>query len=324
VQWHHRWKKQAYRGQVGERLKKKNAFGEAHPQRPRFTSNHTHYSTTDRDARVAVKPGKLRGLNYLGQLSVDTAHHVITGAQADYADKKDCQCLPSLLAQTIDNLKGQGLKVREVLADAAYSSPEALKALQQNKITGYIPNFGLYKPTREGFRYFPGGNYYKCSQGVKLPFKGIKPSHGGAYQVRQYASSSTDCRRCPVRESCIGKSAFKKIQDTVDKYLYDEMHERMQTPKAHRMKKLRQATAEPVLGTLINFLGMRRVNTRGIKLANKCFLMAATCYNLKRLLKWIGETEPKREKTLFQTFFTLWLFGVQGGRKIQLRAVIIR
>ena len=69
----------------------------------------------------------------------------------------------------------------------------------------------------------------------------------------------------------------------MDKYLFDEKHLRMQTRKARKMKKLRQATVEPVIGTLVNFLGMRRVNTRGIQLANKCLLMEAVCYNLKRL-----------------------------------------
>jgi hypothetical protein len=52
------------------------------------------------------------------------------------------------------------------------------------------------------------------------------------------------------------------------------------------MKKLRQSTVEPVLGTLINFLGMKRVNTRGIKLANKCMLMAAIAYNVKKMMKF--------------------------------------
>jgi hypothetical protein len=41
-----------------------------------------------------------------------------------------------------------------------------------------------------------------------------------------------------------------------------------------------------VLGTLINFLAMKRVNTRGIKLANKCMMMAAIAYNLKKMLKF--------------------------------------
>ena len=51
------------------------------------------------------------------------------------------------------------------------------------------------------------------------------------------------------------------------------------------MKKLRSSTVEPVLGTLVNFLGMRRVNTKGIDLAAKCMIMAAVAYNLKKLLK---------------------------------------
>ena len=64
------------------------------------------------------------------------------------------------------------------------------------------------------------------------------------------------------------------------------MHERLKGPYASKMKKLRQSTVEPVLGTLINFLAMRRVNTRGIKLANKCMLMAAIAYNIKKMMKF--------------------------------------
>jgi hypothetical protein len=64
------------------------------------------------------------------------------------------------------------------------------------------------------------------------------------------------------------------------------MHVKLQTPKAKRMKKLRSSTVEPVLGTLVNYLGMRRVNTRGLEQANKCMLMAAIAYNLKKLLKF--------------------------------------
>jgi transposase len=54
----------------------------------RYTSNKTHYSPTDPDARISVKPGKARKLNYHSQLSVDTAHHVITDIKAYHADGK--------------------------------------------------------------------------------------------------------------------------------------------------------------------------------------------------------------------------------------------
>ena len=64
------------------------------------------------------------------------------------------------------------------------------------------------------------------------------------------------------------------------------MHERLKNPYAKKMKKLRQCTIEPVLGTLINFLAMKRVNTRGINLANKCMMMAATAYKRKKMMKF--------------------------------------
>ena len=54
----------------------------------KYTSNKTHYSPVDPDARISVKPGKARKLNYASQMAVDTEHHVITHIQADYADKK--------------------------------------------------------------------------------------------------------------------------------------------------------------------------------------------------------------------------------------------
>lgn len=59
----------------------------------------------------------------------------------------------------------------------------------------------------------------------------------------------------------------------------------LQSENAKRKKKLRQSTAEPALGTLINFGGMRKVNTRGLAGATKFMIMAAVTYNIKKLLK---------------------------------------
>jgi len=272
VQLHHQWKAKAYRGMP----KRKHS---------KFVSNHTHYSSTDADARVSVKPGKPRQLNYTAQVSVDTAHHVITQIQTDYADKRDAQCLPSLLANTIGNLKQQGLQIEEMYADAGYSSGEALKALEQNNITGYIPNFGQYKPSREGFSYDKDNDRYVCSQGKFLPFKNLITTSLG-YKMKVYRSSARDCGPCPLRGVCIGKSDFKKIDDSIDKPFYDRMHARMEKINRQNIKRVRSSTVEPVLGTLVNYLAMRRVNTRGITQAGKCIIMSAVAYNLKKLMKW--------------------------------------
>lgn len=71
---------------------------------------------------MSYKPGKVTKLNYLGQVSVDTAHHVTTYIQAFHADKGDGQCLPEVLEKAVDNLSQGALAIKEVLADAGYSS----------------------------------------------------------------------------------------------------------------------------------------------------------------------------------------------------------
>jgi hypothetical protein len=287
VEEHHRWKEKAYRGQPGSRAqpKEEKSKEEDDGLRPKFLSNHTHYSTTDKDARIAVKPGKPRQFNYLAQTSVDTAHHVITHIEAYHADKKDSQCLPAIINGLKENLSREGLIVEQIVADTGYSSGQSLKTLEEHNITAYIPNFGQYKHEREGFTYHKEGDHYTCTQNKKLEFKKIKDNNG--YAMKEYRSSRKDCGPCPLRQTCIGKSAFeKRIRETLDKPYYDRMHERLKTSYAKKMKKLRQSTVEPVLGTLINFLAMKRVNTRGIKLANKCMLMAAIAYNLKKAMKF--------------------------------------
>jgi hypothetical protein len=67
-----------------------------------------------------------------------------------------------------------------------------------------------------------------------------------------------------------------------------------QNPKyAKKMVRVRSKTVEPVIGTLVNFINMKRVNTRGNKQANKHVLMASLTYNLKKYLKFI----TKKTKT---------------------------
>jgi transposase len=249
------------------------------------TLNETYRSRTDPDARVSTKPGKPTQLNYLAQVSVDTRNHVITNIEAHHADKGDSECLKQALTNTINNLEPEGLLVKEVLADSGYSNGEALRYLENNNIVGYIPNPGGYKPEREGFIYDTQNDQYICSQGTQLPLKRIHSAGPDSYK-KEYRSSSKDCINCLLRGQCLGKATtFKKITETTDKSLYDRMNARMQSGKARAMMKRRQSTVEPVIGTLLNYTGMRRVNTRGIKQANKCMLMAATVYNLKKLLK---------------------------------------
>ena len=111
------------------------------------------------------------------------------------------------------------------------------------------------------------------------------------YSKLTYRSSESDCKNCPFREQCCGKSTkYKKIDNSIHKEHYDRMHKKLtQNPYyAKKMSRVRSKTVEPVIGTLVNFTNMKRVNTRGIKNANKHVLMASLTYNLKKYLRFVG------------------------------------
>jgi hypothetical protein len=156
---------------------------------------------------------------------------------------KDSSSLPQVIKQTKENLEENGLTLEEVLADAGYSSGSALANLKLNNITGYIPNFGLYKPDRPSFIKNKELNQYECQRGNKaiIVYKGERKRKDGNENV--YRSSERVRDTCIFREACCGKNTrFKKITETVDKYLYDEMHERLKSTHAKRMKIQRSST----------------------------------------------------------------------------------
>ena len=292
VERHHAWKKAEYKGMPASDAGWK-VDENGNTIRPKYLSNHTHYSPTDPDARVSVKPGKARQLNYSGQLAVDAAHHVITGACASSAGNRDSQNLAEILAQTIDNLKDNDLDIDQVAADTGYSSGEALKFCEEHQVDAYIPNHGQYKHERVGFVYNREKDRYECVQvgGNKalLPYKGMATDKQG-YTRKSYRSSEKDCGHCPLVGLCCGKSTrFKKLDESIHKPYYDRMHEKLagNPTYAKRMSRIRSRTVEPVLGTLVNFLNMKKINSRGMAQANKHVLMAALAYNLKKYLKFV-------------------------------------
>ena len=272
VESHHNWKRKEYKGMPASNTSKK-VDDDGNLFRPKYLSNHTHYSPTDPDARVSVKPGKARQLNYSGQLAVDDTHHVITGACASSAGNRDSQNIAEILTQTIDNLKDNSIDIDQVTADTGYSSGEALKFCEANKIDAYIPNFGQYKPEREGFIYNKENDRYECIQEggnrALLPYKGLQTDKLG-YTKKSYRSSERDCKNCPLVEQCCGKTTrFKKLDESIHKPYYDRMHEKLtgNPVYAKRISRIRSRTVEPVLGTLINFLNTSE--NESSKLANE-------------------------------------------------------
>ncbi|MBS2098865.1 IS1182 family transposase [Carboxylicivirga linearis] len=256
----------------------------AKSKRSKYTSNKTHYSPTDPDARISVKPGKARKLNYHGNITVDTSHNIISDVQAYHADRVDSKNLQDIVERTKNRLTRSGLLWTTILADAGYSSGENYHFLEDQKLVSYIPKHGTFKGGPEGFTFVKDQNYWICPQGIKVVFKKQKYSNDSLQN--HYYTKRSDCKNCPQKKACIGKSFEKKIAITAYLDEYHRNNKRVNSWFGKRMKGKRQATVEPAWGTLTQFLGLRKINTLGLKQANKVVHMAACAYNLKKLLKY--------------------------------------
>ncbi|MVM36331.1 IS1182 family transposase, partial [Spirosoma sp. HMF4905] len=67
---------------------------------------------------------------------------------------------------------------------------------------------------------------------------------------------------------------------------YKRMTNRLSSRFGKRMMRLRSSTVEPVLGSLINYYGLRQINTRSRETAAKVMYVAAMAYNLKKYLRF--------------------------------------
>ena len=273
----------------------------------KYTSNKTHYSPTDPDARISVKPGKSRKLNYTAQMGVDIAEHVITHIEADYANKKDNQSLQQVTKRLKKQLNNQGLLWRNLLADTGYSSGENYAFLERENIKSYIPPHGTYKGGPEGFSYNKENDSWVCVQGKEIPFTKVYYEKKNNTKKKEYRARKHVCIDCPIRSKCLKSAQEKRITITYYKEEYDRGIARVKSKRGRYMKSKRQSTVEPVFGTLTQFMGLRKVNTKGIKNANKIMMMSAMAYNLKKLLKFTKnrvETAVKEQRNTCATILS--------------------
>lgn len=196
------------------------------------------------------------------------------------------QQLQDITLRLKKRLWNQGLYWDTLLADTGYSSGENYAFLENQGLTSYIPPHGTYKGGPEGFIYDQKADKFICPQGKDIPFVKYFLDSRTKTKKKEYRARKPVCKGCPLRSKCLKKSQEKRITLTAFRAEYERNNARVKSKRGKYMKKKRSSTVEPVFGTLTQYLGMRKVNTRGIEQANKVMHLAAIAYNLKKYLKF--------------------------------------
>ncbi|MDO5971870.1 transposase [Flavivirga aquimarina] len=138
-----------------------------------------------------------------------------------------------------------------------------------------------------------------CPQGKVISFKKVFFEKKNHTKKKEYRALKHVCVDCPIRSACLGKSAQeKKFTVTFYQEEYERNNARVNSSRGSYMKGKRQSTIEPVLGTLTQFLGLRKINSIGIDQANKVMHLSAIAYNLKKYLKFTAKTVKSDTKAV--------------------------
>ena len=182
------------------------------------------------------------------------------------------------------------------VADTGYSSGENYAFLENQGLQSFIPPHGTYKGGPDGFIYNETADHYVCPQGKVIPFtkEFLDYRTKTKTKKKEYRARKHVCMDCPIRSSCLGKSTQEeKFSVTYYRAEYERNIARVTSKQGRYMKGKRQSTVEPVFGTLTQFMRLRKINTIGLKQANKVMHLSAIAYNLKKYLKF----EQKRVKS---------------------------
>lgn len=265
-------------------------------------SNTTHYSPSDPDAKIAYKPGKPTDLYYQSQMSVDSAHCVITHIEAKKANNRDSTYLIPIVEKTKSRLNRFGLLVSNILADTNYSSGKNYFDLENLGLQAYIPPHGQYRGGPDDFIYDKNKDEWECPGGERLTLRREFIRDG--LKKKNYSISIKICKACQFYQECIGNRKEKSIIVSAYKENIDRAIQRISTKQGRHYKGKRQATVEPVFGSLMNNMGMKKVLPKSISTVNKVFIMTAIAYNLKKYMKFITYKANAKRAALLSHFKT--------------------
>jgi hypothetical protein len=243
------------------------------------TSGESQMALTDEDSRLMRKPDGGYTVGYNAQLAVDDRHKlIVTVGVTEHANDQNELAATSQAAQ-------QALQAEQlsVLADGGYSNGEQAACLAEQGITVSAPNpdrnNNRYKliPKSE-FHYESATDTYRCPAGQGLTL--VRSDRSGR---RIY--STVACGGCAIKAQCT-RAARRHIVRHPYQAALDAMHERVARNPA--LMRLRAAIVEHTIAGLKHLTDGGRFLLKGKKKVKAELALAATAYNLKRVMNIMG------------------------------------
>ena len=216
-------------------------------------SGEEQISTTDADSRGLLLHRNIVEVSYNVQTAVDAEHNLLIHVEA--TNRTDRNALHAVVMQA----KGMtGKKAITVLADKGYHNGRELHQCAQSSIVTIVPGKAHVDGNSNGpqpayyvehFSYDREKDCYTCPQGNLLTTSGAwhnKTREHSPYRFKKYRTP--DCKTCPVKQFCTGRSGGREIERSEYQSAVDHNNKRVVHQKELYLR--RQAIVEHPFGTI--------------------------------------------------------------------------
>lgn len=249
-------------------------------------------SKHDEEARFGHKSETSAFFGYKNHIAM-TEERLITGIEVTSGEVSDGQMLKSLVEQS----KSNGINVKEILGDTAYSSIENIKFCDGEKMTLIAKSNPVIasatEPKNDGFEYNKDAGMMQCPAGeLALTVYKRQGKYDNQYFV--YCFSKRKCQKCPYVNTCkVGRSKTKTYCVTITSPRNRKRLDFEKSEYFNERLKIRYRIEEKN-GELKQAHGLRTADSTGLVAMQLQTYFTAFTVNIKRIVKLIGQNEPLR------------------------------
>ncbi len=217
---------------------------------------------------------------YNCQSVVDDKHGLIVHSDV-VNDGNDMRQFSKQISGAQETLKK---KCQTACADAGYASPLELKKALDQGVDVIVPLIRL-SDFRDNFTYDKEKDTYTCPENHELVYAGInRRNKSHMYHI----SDPTLCRQCPRFGVCTTAFQGRRVERPFSEETREILGQRYKQPEAQTIFRRRKMRVEHPFGHIKQNLGMRTFLLRGLAGAKAEVALAATSFNLTRIVTLMG------------------------------------
>ena len=240
-------------------------------------------SAADEDAKTGHKSKDDSFYGYKTHIAM-TEDRIITAIKVTPGESSDGIQLPELVKKT----KNNGVIIKEIIGDAAYSSKDNLeKAANQNikvvsKLNKIISN-GTGK-AKKGFIYNKDANTYQCRAGYLAKSQCLRKNKNSNILIK-YFFDIKNCKKCPQRKGCYKKDSKSNTYSITIKSNIHKRQQKFQETEYFKQRAKKRYMIEAKNAELKQAHGLKHSDSVSLLAMQIQSYFTVFAVNVKRIMK---------------------------------------